>query len=303
MTGFYDELAREDSISREVKESAKSHTTKEETIEVDVPYTMYAVAYSSFGAPICYFASDQSNGPRTFHSIASIPKHEKTLKKKGLKLDEISAFESISFLDTRTKDAEEKPTDNTSNDGSGDEQSTTSSKKATVQEEIALLNLKKGKQDKYQTLTDERFHYVIFFVEFTSPEFFLKQQIQKRKGETKIIKRVPFSNKMTLSILDLTYGEDNAKELCRFNTIVNNRKNNFGRQIVGGIHYKPKLGWKFRSSNEFQPLPPKKLIVKLESVEDIPFLSDVYISLWFNDDKCKTKVIKSKNPKFNEIFE
>lgn len=312
--GFYDDLAKETPTTTTIKEkteTSKASKTKEQIIEVDVPFTMYAIGYTSFGAPLCISSSDQKNGPKMLHSIATLPKHEKILKKKSLKLEEISQFESFRFIDTRVQNLEKnggasmtKLTENDSSAYDGDQNDAANSSSLSVQEEIVTLNLKKPKAfvtNKNSTsdssssvlLHEEKFHYVIFFVEFVMPETLLKERIQKSKGETTIVKHVPFCNRMQLSILDISYGEENARELCRFYTTVNNTKNYFGKQIVGGIHFKTKEKiWKFRSSNEFKPLPPRKLIVKLEGVEDIPFLSDIYISLWFTDRKFKTKVRK-----------
>jgi len=293
--GFYEDLAKETSISKSAKDITKGTKNREETIEVDVPFTVTAIAYTSFGAPICLFSSNSVDGPKVMHQLETLPKHEKIVKKKSVKLEEISQFESVKFLDTR-KNKDRKLDE----DGEDMEE-----EKPQIQEELAILNLRKKEQkstEKYYTLSDERFYYVIFHVEFISPENFLKQRIKKTKGETTIIKSIPFSNRMTLSILDISQGEQNARELCRFNSIVNNKKNGIGRQIIGGVHFKPKVGWKFRSSNEFKPIPPRKLIIKLDSVEDISFLSDVYISLWFNDKKFKTKVSSIDSTQYSHPY-
>ncbi|KAL9643666.1 hypothetical protein ABK040_016118 [Willaertia magna] len=243
---------------------------------------------------------------------------------------------------TNSKESDGSTTTSSGNNNNNNASEEEGKGKNQIQLESIIFSLKDNiKDERMISVNEDLIYYLIFEVEFNDPESFLKQKIiqsskgskfgifkRKKNEQLTIIKSEPFSNSMLLTIHDISkvknipslqntfnplqYSE-NIEEICRFKVELNNTKN-VGKQQLGVLHYKnsgtsennqqlKKYIWNFRKSFEFRPIPPKKLFIKLESVENIPVFEDVYISLWFMNKKNKTKAMKSKSPKFNETYE
>jgi hypothetical protein len=145
---------------------------------------------------------------------------------------------------------------------------------------IRLRESKGVSNDEAETEAhEEGVHYILINVELPAVQSQLEKYTTKKNTRTQaFVQPVPRTNRFITRIFAGDISKiDEPYELCKFTTLLD--CNDDKPQTVGLIYFdRSTEQWGYRSTNCFRPVPPKKLLIKVEEL-DQPLISSFGNSL------------------------